>query len=82
MDTASDPWFRSVLLSAIALTRQDAALEFLLELVKSESLDAERAIEAIVRSMPSAEMVQRVEDLVKGNPRLANVLATQRSDHS
>ena len=82
LDAASDPWFRSVLLSAIALTRQDAALEFLLELVKSESLDAERAIEAIVRSMPSEEVVQCLEDLVKGNPRLANVLATRRSDHS
>jgi HEAT repeat protein len=82
LDTAPDPWFRSVLLSAIALTRQDAALDLLLDLVKSESLDAERAIEALIRSMPSEEVVRRLEDLVKGNPRLANVFATQRSDHS
>src|SRR5580700_9984400 len=33
----SDPWFCSVLLSAIALTRQDAALEFLLHQVRTES---------------------------------------------
>jgi HEAT repeat protein len=79
LDAASDPWFRSVLFSAIALTRQDAAMEFLLDLVKSESFDAERAIEAIVRSMPSEHVVHRLEDLVKGNPRLVSALATQRS---
>ena len=49
----SDPWFRSVLLSAIALTRQDAAIEFLIDLVRTESLQAEAAIEVILRSMPS-----------------------------
>jgi HEAT repeat protein len=75
LDTASDPWFRSVLLSAIALTRQDTAMEFLLELVKSESLDAERAIEAVVRSMPSNEIRQRLEKLVAPHPRLARALS-------
>jgi HEAT repeat protein len=79
LDAAPDPWFRSVLLSAIALTRQDAAVEFLLDLVNSESPDAERAIEAVVRSMPSQEVVHKLENLVKGNPRLANAFATQRS---
>jgi HEAT repeat protein len=79
LEAAHDPWFRSVLLSAIGLTRQDAAMEFLLDLVKSESPDAERAIEAVVRSMPSQEVVHRIESLVKGNPRLANAFATQRS---
>ena len=52
----ADPWFCSVLLSAIALTRQDAALEFLLDQVRTESLQAEAAIEAILRSMPSDEV--------------------------
>jgi HEAT repeat protein len=79
LDAAPDPWFRSVLVSAIALTRQDAAMEFLLDLVKSESPDAERAIEAILRSMPSQEVVHRIESLVKGNPRLASAFASQRS---
>jgi HEAT repeat protein len=75
---ADDPWWRSVLLSAIALTRQDAALEFLLELVSTESLNAEAAIEAILRSMPSQEVIKRLEKLVAGNPRLTRAFAAQR----
>lgn len=78
LDRASDPWFRSVLLSAISLTRQEAAMEFLLELVRSDSLDAERAIEAIARSIPSEDLTRRLEKLVAGNPRLARSLATLR----
>ena len=74
----SDPWFRSVLLSAIALTRQEAATEFLLDLVRTESLQAEAAIEAILRSMPSDEITKRLEKLVAGNQRLARALATHR----
>jgi hypothetical protein len=76
---ARDPWFRSVLLSAIALTRQDAALEFLLDLVSSESIDAEHSIEAVVRSMPSQEIMQRLERLVAANPRLARAFAALTS---
>jgi HEAT repeat protein len=79
LDAAPDPWFRSVLLSAIALTRQDAAMEFLLDQVKSESPDAERAIEAILRSMPSQDMTDRLEKLVAPNPRLVRTFATLRS---
>ena len=75
----SDPWFRSVLFSAIALSRQDAGLEFLLDLVRTESLDAEPAIEAILRSMPSAETTKRLEKLVAGNQRLARALAKNRA---
>jgi HEAT repeat protein len=69
----SDPWFRSVLLSAIALSRQDAALEFLFELVRTESLQAEAAIEAICRSGPSADVTSRLEKMVSDHPRLARV---------
>ncbi len=80
---ADDPWWRSVLLSAIALTRQDAALEFLLDLVRTESLNAEGAIEAILRSMPSQEFVKRLEKLVAGNPRLAgSLIVRQPNDYS
>ena len=78
LSNASDPWLRSALLSAIALTRQDAALEFLLSLVATESLNAEAAIEAVVRSMPSTEMILRLEKLVAPNPRLARAFATLR----
>jgi hypothetical protein len=80
--TAHDPWWRSVLLSAIALTRQDAALEFLLELVRAESLEAEAAIEAVLRSMPSKEVTERLEKLVAGNPRLVRALAKVRKASS
>jgi hypothetical protein len=76
LEGAHDPWFRSVLLSAIALTRQDAALEFLLHLIKTESMDAERALEAVVRSLPSSEIAKRLEKLVAANPRLSRTLAT------
>ncbi|MGP0017744.1 MAG: hypothetical protein ACLPHP_04175 [Candidatus Sulfotelmatobacter sp.] len=75
---AHDPWWRSVLLSAIALTRQDAALEFLLELVRKESLEAEAAIEAILRSMPSKEVTDRLGQLVEGNLRLKRAFAAQK----
>ena len=76
---ASDPWFCSVLLSSIALTRQDSALEFLLDQVRTESLQAEPAIEAILRAMPSDEITKRLEKLVAGNPRLARAFATHRT---
>ncbi len=77
-DPQSDPWFRSVLLSAISLTRQPKALDFLLNLIRSESLDAETAIEAIVRSVPSIEVTRQLEELVAGNPRLIRALAKHR----
>jgi len=75
---APDPWWRSVLLSAISLTRQDAALEFLLELVGKEALDAEPAIEAVLRSMPSQEVIKRLEKMVEGNPRLKRAFAANK----
>ena len=74
----ADPWFRSVLLSAIVLTRQDAAVQFLLDLVRTESLEAEAAIEAILRTMPNAEVTKRLAELVAGNQRLTRAWATHR----
>ena len=74
----ADPWFRSVVLSAIALTRQDEAVAFLLELVRTESLHAEGAIEALLRATPSDEVIGQLEKLVAGNPRLARVFKTHR----
>lgn len=75
---ASDSWFRSVLLSAIALTRQDAALEFLLDLVRTESMQAEAAIEAILRAVPGTEIIQRLEKMVAGNTRLSRAFVANR----
>ena len=71
----ADPWFCSVLLSAIALTRQDAALEFMFDLIGSESLQAEGAIEVILRSAQSPEVTKRLEEVVAGNRRLTHALA-------
>jgi hypothetical protein len=76
---ADDPWWRSVLLSAIALTRQDTALEFLLDQVRTESLNAEAAIGALFRSMPSQEVINRMEKAVAGNPRLARVFGAEQT---
>jgi HEAT repeat protein len=78
----ADLWFRSVLLSAIALTRQDDAIEFLIDLVSSESLHAEAAIETILRGMPSDEITKRLEKLVAGNQRLARSFATNKPTSS
>jgi HEAT repeat protein len=75
----SDPWFSSVLLSAIALTRQEEALEFLLDQVKKETPQAEAAIEAILRSVAPPPVIQQLESLVEGNNRLARVLAAHRN---
>lgn len=76
---AQDPWWRSVLLSAMALTRLDAAMEFLLDLVRTESLEAQGAIEAILRAAPSREIVSALESLVRDNPRLASAFAAHRN---
>ncbi len=80
LDKSRDPWFRSVLLSAIALTRQDEATEFLLNLVTNESLSAEAAIEAILRAAPSEELVERLKKLTTGNSRLSKAV-TSRTNH-
>jgi HEAT repeat protein len=74
-----DPWFRSVLLSAIALTRQEPAIEFLFELVRKESMDAEGAVEAILRSGASEEVTRKLEELVAGNPHLKQAFVAQRT---
>jgi hypothetical protein len=66
-DRVDDPWFASVLLSALALTRQPEAMEFLLGQVEAESYYAEKSVEAILRASPAQETIER---LVEGNSRL------------
>ncbi|MBV8632153.1 MAG: hypothetical protein JOZ83_14580 [Silvibacterium sp.] len=75
LDHARDPWFKSVLLSAIALTRQSDATEFLLAMIRSDSLGADLAVEALVRSAPSDEVMQQLKALVSGNTRLEHAFA-------
>jgi HEAT repeat protein len=77
-----DPWFRSVLLSAIALTRQQAAYDFLFDLVRAQSVHAEAAIEAILRSAPSPEITRQLESLVSESPRLARAFAAHQTENS
>ena len=70
-----DVWLSSVLLSAISLTRQNEATDFLLALVEKEDLRADQAVEAMLRSLPSDETLQRLKTLVKGSTRLEKVFA-------
>ncbi|MGA2076778.1 MAG: hypothetical protein ABSH52_25095 [Terriglobia bacterium] len=77
-----DPWFLGVLLSAIALTRQEAAIDFLLELIRKQSPHAEAAIDGILRSMPSPDIVKRLESLAAGNPRTVRAMAAHRASSS
>ena len=81
-DRARAPWWRSVLLSAIAFTRQEAAQDFLFGLIRSESLCAEAAIETILRAAPSEETLKHLEKIVADSPRLTRALATHRGEHS
>lgn len=74
-ERARDPWFRSVLLSAIALTRQSAATDFLLGLVRADSIGADLAVEALLRSAPPDQVVQQLKALVAGNARLERAFA-------
>jgi len=75
----SDPWFLSVLLSAIALTRQQEGVDFLFDLVRQDTLHSEPAVEAILRSGPSAERIQQLKQAVSGNPRLAQFVADHQA---
>jgi len=79
-ETTHDPWLRSVLLSAIALTRQTAAMEFLLNLVRADSIGADIAVEALLRSLPSEEVMQRLKALVAGNARLERAFAANATE--
>lgn len=74
LERTSDQWFCSVLLTAIALTRQESATEFLLDLIREESFHAERAVKAIAESAPPPECLRKVEEAIAGNSRLLRVL--------
>ncbi len=65
-ETVGDPWFRAALLSAVALTRQAEATEWLLEQVSEEESWAEDALAALCRSAPSEETLARLRELGKG----------------
>ena len=75
-------WFQSVLLSAMALTRQGAATNFLMELVETSSMHAEEALEALLGSAPAPDIVERIDAIVQKSPNLARVLAKHRASPS
>jgi hypothetical protein len=58
-----DPWFRSAVLSAIALTRQQEATDWLLGLIEKDEGQAHDAQEALCRSAPSAATLDRLTQL-------------------
>jgi hypothetical protein len=60
---ARDPWFRTAVLSAIALTRQHEATDWLLDLIAKGHPDAADAQEALCRSAPSTSTVERLRQL-------------------
>jgi hypothetical protein len=57
------PWFRSAILSAIALTRQQEATDWLLDLIAKEHPHTADAREALCRSTPSAATLDRLKEL-------------------
>jgi HEAT repeat protein len=77
---ANDPWFTGVLLSAMALTRREEAQDFLLNLLRAQSAHAEAAMEAILRSAPSPEIISRLEQLVAEIPSLARAFRKHRTE--
>jgi hypothetical protein len=60
---ARDPWFRDTLLAAIALTRQQEATDWLLDLVANHEANADRAQEALCRAAPSVVTHDRLKQL-------------------
>jgi hypothetical protein len=60
---ARDPWFRDTLVAAIALTRQQEATDWLLDLVANDEDDADRAREALCRAAPSEVTLDRLKQL-------------------
>lgn len=60
---ARDPWFRSAVLSAIALTRQQEATDWLLDLIEKDEGHARDAHEALCRSAPSVTTLDRLARL-------------------
>jgi HEAT repeat protein len=63
-DAFLEPWFATVLLSAIALTRQPEAVDSLLTLISEESSHAEAAIEALASAGYGKDTLDRLATIV------------------
>jgi hypothetical protein len=64
-ETATDHWFRTTLLTAIALTRQDEAFTWLLTLIEREERNHPEAHEALCRSKPPSAILEKLTQLGK-----------------
>jgi hypothetical protein len=62
---ARDPWFRTTVLAAIALTRQQEATDWLIDLIANDDVQAAGAHEALCRSAPSVATQDRLKQLGK-----------------
>jgi hypothetical protein len=60
---ARDTWFRTAVLSAIALTRQQEATDWLLDLIANEHPHAAYIHDALCRSAPSTAILDRLKQL-------------------
>jgi hypothetical protein len=60
---ARDPWFRTAVLSALALTRQQEATDWLLDLIANEQTHAADAHEALSRTARSVATLDRLKQL-------------------
>jgi hypothetical protein len=60
---ARDPWFRTTVLAAIALTRQQEATDWLIELIANDDVQAAGVHEALCRSAPSVATQDRLKQL-------------------
>jgi len=60
-----DEWFRGALLSAIALTRQPAAADWLLDRIERGGRDGAEAHDALCRSGPPNAVIERLKQLGK-----------------
>ncbi len=64
-ERARDPWFRTALLSAVALTRQEDAFNWLLTLIEREDRNSKDAHEALCRSGPPNAILDRLQQIGK-----------------
>jgi HEAT repeat protein len=71
LDRGRHPQFREVLLRALSLTRQPAALDFLLGLVKTGRMaDAEAALDALALHRENQEIRRLAQEAAKGREEL------------
>jgi len=62
-DTARGPEFRDAILLALSISRQEPAMQFLLEMVRSgRAADAKQALEALELHKDTPEIQRRVKD--------------------